>query len=309
MNMLNKKIIKIATTLLIIVSLTSCINHNNNSVDERPVIICSTGLIKSAVDTIGGDFVDSRVMIAPTSDPHDYKLTEHDVTRMSDSSMIISNGLLLEGKLENIINKMGKFIPVARLGSTLYPQEIIMEDISTPNPHFWMSVPLWRKAVMFITDSLSHANPRNEMIYRKNEEELIVKLIDLDTFVKQQVEKIPPENRFIVTNHNSFNYFGKEYGFETASIRGKSTTGAITAEDIQNVSRFIKRNNVKVVFVEHHMPLRDIKILQTALAKEEYNIKIGGVLYSDTLGDENSPIQSYINLMMYNVDTLVQALK
>ncbi len=310
MSMLNKILRKITLTTLILATLTSCVRtHQTDDNGEKPVVICSTALIQSTVDSIAGNFIESRVMIAPTMDPHSYRLTEHDVTRMSDATLIISNGLELEGKLEDIINKMGKFIPVARLGSILLPQEIIMSEIDTPNPHFWMSVPLWRKAVYFTTNSLSKANPHNEVIYRNNEDILVGKLIELDKFVRQQVEKIPVENRFIVTNHNSFDYFAKEYGFNATSLRGSNSDGNITQEDILRVSRFIKSNNIKIVFVEQHLPIRDIKLLQTSLAEDNYIIKIGGVLYSDTLGDEKSPIQSYINLMMYNVDTLVQALK
>ena len=85
------------------------------------------------------------------------------------------------------------------------------------DPHLWFDVTLWMKTVGKVRDALSEFDPDNTMMYWTNAERYLARLAELHQYVKSQAERVPPQQRVLVTAHDAFNYFGKAYGFE---VRG-----------------------------------------------------------------------------------------
>lgn len=112
-----------------------------------------------------------------------------------------------------------------------------------------------------------------------------------------------------MTAHDAFNYFGKNYGFEVVGLQGLSTATEAGVKDVQRLAAFIIEKNVKAIFVESSVPRRTIEALQAAVNSKGQDVKIGGTLYSDALGNEGTLEGTYIGMFEYNVNTIINALK
>jgi manganese/zinc/iron transport system substrate-binding protein len=127
--------------------------------------------------------------------------------------------------------------------------------------------------------------------------------------MKTLIATLPKEKRILVTAHDAFNYFGKAYDFEVVGLQGLSTATEAGVRDVQRLSEFIIENNVKAIFVESSVPRRTIEALQQAVQSKNYDVKIGGSLYSDALGNPGTEEGTYIGMFRYNVNTIVSELK
>ena len=134
-------------------------------------------------------------------------------------------------------------------------------------------------------------------------------LDELSEYIKKKVSELPENQRVLVTAHDAFNYFAKEFGFKVEAIQGISTESEASAADIKKLSDFLVKTKIKAVFVESSVPKKTIESLVESCKAKGHNVKIGGELYSDSLGDDNTKENTYISMFKYNIDTIVDALK
>ncbi len=113
----------------------------------------------------------------------------------------------------------------------------------------------------------------------------------------------------MITAHDAFNYFGKAYDFEVIGLQGISTVSEAGVKDVQNLTQLIVDRKVKAIFVESSVPKKNIEALQEAVKAKGFSVKIGGELFSDALGTANTPEETYEGMFLYNVKTIVNALK
>ncbi len=275
----------------------------------KSVIMSSNEIIDDLVKSIGSNFIETSIAMRKGNDPHSYTATEKDIIRITDSSLIIYNGGSLEGRLEWALSKIGNITPAISIIDCLPKDKIIYDKDKndgkdTINPHFWHDPSLWKIAAHFIADNLASMNDVNQQIYFQNEEVLLYILERLNNYIKEQVKKIPVENRVIVTEHDAFAYFGRAYGFETYFLQGASTSSEISSADINNLADILIEKNVTTLFLEATLPDKNLRLLQSTLKARGHFVKIGGTLYSDTLGYNNN----YEAMMRHNIDTIVSAL-
>ena len=131
----------------------------------------------------------------------------------------------------------------------------------------------------------------------------------LETLINATIDSLPKEKRILVTAHDAFNYFGKAYGFEVVGLQGLSTATEAGVQDVQRLADFIIDKQVKAIFVESSVPKRTIEALQEAVRAKDFEVTIGGTLYSDALGSAGTPEAEYIGMFVSNVNTIVNALK
>ncbi len=302
-----KKIYLIISILLISFMVVSCQPKTFKSQDKS-VIMSSNEIIDDLVKSIGGNFIETNTAMRKGNDPHFYTATERDIIRITDSSLIIYNGGSLEGRLEWALSKIGNITPAVSIMDCLPKDKLIYDknqnNEDVVNPHFWHDPKLWKIAAHFIADNLAGMNKVNEQVYFQNEEILLYILDNLDKYIKEQIKKIPVNKRVIVTEHDGFAYFGRAYGFKTYYLQGVSTSGEISSADINNLADILIENNVTTLFLEATLPDKNIRLLQSTLKARGHFVKIGGTLYSDTLGYNND----YKTMMHHNVDTIVKAL-
>lgn len=270
---------------------------------DKSVIMCSTEVIDDLVRAVGGDFIETSLAIKSGNDPHSFSATERDIIRITDSSLIVYNGGGLEGRLEWALSKIGNITPAVSIIKNIPEDKLIYKD-KVLNPHIWHDAMLWKSVVTFIADNLVKMNEENKQVYYQNEEIVLYTLTSLDKYIKEQVALIPKEKRVLVTEHDAFAYFGKAYGFETLSIQGISTYSEVSSIDINELADILIEKNVDTIFLEATVPARNIKLLQSTLKARGHYVKIGGTLYADTLGHNNT----YDKMMRHNIDTIVSAL-
>lgn len=180
---------------------------------------------------------------------------------------------------------------------------------SNYDPHIWFNIDYWKQITRYLTKELSKLDPDNSAFFEANKIKYLKKLDGLENEVRKNIASLPEEKRVLVTAHDAFNYFGKEYGFEVVGLQGLSTATEAGVQDVQNLSKLIIAKKVKAIFVETSVPKRTIEALQQAVLSEGFQVEIGGTLYSDALGNAGTEEGTYIGMFRYNVHTIVEALK
>jgi len=280
--------------------------------NEKLKVVSTTSQVTDLVKELAGNLVELEGLMGAGVDPHLYKASEGDVTKFYNADVIFYSGLHLEGKLEDVFDKMrhnGK--------KTISVSDAIAKDAlissadfaSSYDPHFWFSVDYWKKAATYVADELSKLDSKNTKVYTENAKAYIEKLNQLEKNNSLQLEGLSEEKRILVTAHDAFAYFGKAYNFEVVSLQGLSTATEAGVQDVQRISDFIIAHDIKAIFIESSVPVRTVEALQAAVRSKNHEVAIGGTLYSDALGNPDTIEGSYVGMYEYNMKTIVNALK
>ena len=297
---------------IVLILFASAFGCNNAPEDNGKLkVVTTTTMLTDLVSEIGGEHVPLQGLMGAGVDPHLYKASEGDVSKLYEADIIFYSGLHLEGKLVDIFEKMEGQKNTVSLGDKLPKQELISSEYFASNydPHVWFNIQFFKQFAQIVTDELSKADPENAESYSQNNQDYQKKLDALESEVKAIIATLPPEKRILVTAHDAFNYFGKAYDFQVVGLQGISTATEAGVKDVQNLSEFIIQNNIKAIFVESSVPRRTIEALQQAVLSKNHEVEIGGALYSDALGDPGTEEGTYIGMFKYNVNTIVNALK
>ncbi|SEP79234.1 manganese/zinc/iron transport system substrate-binding protein [Hyunsoonleella jejuensis] len=296
--------------LLIILSIIiiNCKNVKDNN--GKLNVVTTTTMITDLVKNIGGAHINLQGLMGSGVDPHLYKASEGDVTKLSNADIIFYNGLHLEGKLVEVFEKMKNKKTIA-ISDALDKNTLIGSEYFASNydPHIWFDIEYWKQATNFVVKTLSEAIPEQKLAFEENGKTYIDKLNNLKAEIDNTISAIPEEQRILVTAHDAFNYFGKAFNFQVVGLQGLSTATEAGVKDVQKLSTFIIENKVKSIFVESSVPKRTIEALQAAVKSKGHEVSIGGTLYSDALGNAGTVEGTYIGMFEYNVNTIVNALK
>lgn len=298
------------TLVIAALSITSC--KDDKKTNGKLNVVTTTTMITDLVQNIGGDYINLQGLMGAGVDPHLYKASAGDVTKLSNADIIFYNGLHLEGKLVEVFEKMNAAqVTQVPLGESLDKKTLIGSDYFASNydPHVWFNIQYFKQFVREVTNTLSRKDPENAANYKVNANAYLVQLDTLEVEIKATIETLAPEKRILVTAHDAFNYFGKSYGFEVVGLQGLSTATEAGVQDVQRLSQFIIENNVKAIFVESSVPRRTIEALQATVQSKDHKVTIGGSLYSDALGNTGTLEGTYLGMFKYNVNTIVNALK
>lgn len=285
----------------------------NDTTDNGKLnIVTTTTMITDLVENIGGDAVNVQGLMGSGVDPHLYKASEGDVTKLANADIIFYNGLHLEGKLVEVFEKMESQTktPIA-LADELDKSNLIGSDYFASNfdPHVWFDIDYFKQFAEKVTEVLVEKDPENATHFQANKEAYLKELDALKTEVAAVIQTLPKDKRILVTAHDAFNYFGKAYGFEVVGLQGLSTATEAGVKDVQKLAAFIIEKDIKAIFVESSVPRRTIEALQAAVNSKDHSVEIGGTLYSDALGNKGTVEGTYIGMFKYNVNTIVNALK
>ncbi|WP_142784377.1 metal ABC transporter solute-binding protein, Zn/Mn family [Changchengzhania lutea] len=299
---------QIRIILLTAIILISC--KTEKKTNGKLNVVTTTSMITDLAKNIGGEHINLQGLMGSGVDPHLYKASEGDVSKLSNADIIFYNGLHLEGKLVEVFEKM-KTIQTMAISDALDQKTLIGSEYFASNydPHIWFNVDYWIQATQFIVNKLSEAVPEQKAAFEANGINYTKKLESLKVHLKCIIETLPKEKRILVTAHDAFNYFGKSFGFKVVGLQGISTATEAGVQDVQKLAAFIIENNVKAIFVESSVPKRTIEALQAAVKSKNHDVTIGGTLYSDALGDAGTVEGTYIGMFQYNVNTIVNALK
>ncbi|PKR81274.1 manganese transporter [Brumimicrobium salinarum] len=297
---------------LLILLLSSCNAPQNKQQDGTFNIVTTTSIITDLVENIGGENVHIEGVMGAGVDPHLYKASEGDVMKLSRADMIFYNGLHLEGKLVDIFERMEyQNIKTVAVADALDKNELINSELFGGNfdPHIWFNIKFWEKITLFVADELSKAVPEHEEEFQKNAQNYLQELKYLDVELHKKIAELPKDKRRLVTAHDAFSYFGKAFDFDVVGLQGLSTATEAGVQDVQETANYIIDHKVNAIFIESSVPRRTIEALQASVNSKDHNVKIGGTLYSDALGNPGTVEGTYIGMFKYNVETIVNALK
>ena len=272
----------------------------------KPYILATTGMVADMVQHIAGDSALVEALMPPGVDPHLYKASQGDLRKILDADYLFYNGLHLEGKLASILEKQARLKPVVAVGDGLIG--LIKINETTYDPHIWFDVSLWKAATANAARQLVALDRANAAYYQTNARRYVEALDSLDTWVQARISTIPPSKRVLITAHDAFSYFGRAYGMEVRGLQGISTVSEFGLRDVSSLADYIMTHGIPAVFVESSVSDRSLKAVLTGVRQRGGTVRIGGDLFSDALGAEGTAEGSYIGMVKYNVNTIVEAL-
>tara|TARA_R110001599_G_scaffold151792_4_gene336788 strand:+ start:7940 stop:8851 length:912 start_codon:yes stop_codon:yes gene_type:complete len=279
--------------------------------NEILTIVTTTGMIADVAKNIGKDSVSVAALMGPGVDPHLYKATQGDLSRLQGADIIFYNGLHLEGKMGEVFEKLERIknvIPVSRgVDSTFFLSDPVYTGAF--DPHIWFDVSIWEATIKEVLITMVEADPKNQAYYEKNALAYAAELNNLHEWVTDQIASIPLDQRILITAHDAFNYFGRAYGIEVRGLQGISTLSEFGLKDRVDLVNYIVNKKIKAVFVETSVSEKNIKAIIEGCQQKGHNVVIGGKLYSDAMGADGTAEGTYIGMVKANVTIMVNALK
>jgi zinc/manganese transport system substrate-binding protein len=269
-------------------------------------VVATTTQIGDFVRQVGGDAVDAHQILQPNSDPHDYEPRPADVEATAGAAVVFVNGDSLDSWMDQVVSESGGSPTVVDLGEGMperLPGETSGEEASTYDPHWWHDPRNAEAAVNEIRDAMVEADPDHASDYQQNADTYLAKIEELDEGIQNCTDRIPADQRKLVTDHDAFNYFANRYGIEVvgAVIPSQSTQAQPSAGEVADLISLIKDQNVKAVFPESSVnPDLAQTIARETGASADYT------LYGDTLGEEGSNGDTYLKMEAANADAMVR---
>jgi len=279
--------------------------------EKEGIVVATTGQIADAIKEISGDHLQVSALMGPGVDPHLYKATQSDLSKLDKAEVIFYNGLHLEGQMLDIFEQMAKDKTVLAVGETLDEKQLLASDTDAMlhDPHIWFDIELWKGVVKAISTQLQEEYPEFKADFQTNEAAYLKKLDDLQGYAQQRVNEIPQQQRILVTAHDAFNYFGRSQGFEVRGLQGLSTDSEYGVKDVQEMVDFLVEKKIKALFIESSVSDKAMKAVIEGAKEKGHDIVIGGELFSDAMGAEGTTEGTYVGMYQHNIDTIVDALK
>jgi len=300
----------VALVILIqLIGLTACQTTTPiSAIDQLPRVLAVESFLADISRNVAGDRLTVESLIPNGMDPHTFEPTPRDVVKIANSPILIVNGAGLESWLSRTLANSGKPILVIEASSGLTPRKPASGELvdEPTDPHFWLDPLSVVKYVENIRDGLCQADPGGCDSYRQNAEHYNTELEQLDSWIKNQVALIPPGIKLLITNHESFGYYADRYGFQVVgTIIPSVSTGAMpTALQLSELIQKIKSSGAKAIFLEAGT---NPQLAETIAA--ETGVVIITDLITHTLTSTDGPAPTYITMMQYDTQLIVNALK
>jgi manganese/zinc/iron transport system substrate-binding protein len=280
---------------------------------EAPLkVVSTTTMVSDLVREVGGDRILEETLMGPGVDPHLYKAAASDVTKLQHADIVFYNGLVLEGKMQDLFVKLAKSKKWVYAVTESIPQDLLLEPEQFEghyDPHVWLDVTLWSHCIDTVVKGLSEVDANHADYYQKRGDDLSSRMKVLQEEILKLTGELPKEKRILVTSHDAYNYFGRAYGFQVVGLQGVSTVTEAGLADVAKLVEFIRKNNIKAIFVESSVSHATIERIS-----RDAKVEIGGELFSDAMGtpgqmENGYDLGTYEGMMMHNVKTIVEALK
>jgi manganese/zinc/iron transport system substrate-binding protein len=273
-----------------------------------PRILATTTVVADLVRQVGGDRVDVDCLMAAGIDPHSYKATPRDTDRLLRADLVVASGLHLEGRLAELLGRMADRVPVLSVADALPADRLLSATDGIPDPHVWFDAGLWSLLPTEVAEALAGIDPEHAVEYRERAAGYAERLRTVDDAVRRRIGAIPASQRVLVTAHDAFRYFGRAYGIEVVGVQGTNTTSEAGLGDINRLVDLVVDRSIPAVFVETSVADRNVTALVEGARARGHALRLGGRLYSDSLGDAASGADTLAGALDANVETIVAAL-
>ncbi|HRQ88520.1 MAG TPA: zinc ABC transporter substrate-binding protein [Bacteroidia bacterium] len=271
----------------------------------------TVGMIADIVREVAGPRAKVEGIIGSGVDPHLYKPTTKDIKALQAADIVFYNGLMLEGKMGDVL------VRVARGGKPVYAvteeildqgDYVLSDDKEHYDPHVWMDVQGWIRAVEVVAKGLSAFDPDGKADYEANATRYKAELERLDDYAKKAIASIPEERRVLVTAHDAFGYMARAYGLDVRGIQGISTESEAGVKDIENLVAFLVERKIPAIFVESSVSDKNVRALAEGAKAKGHAVAVGGELFSDAMGPAGTYEGTYIGMIDHNITTIARAL-
>jgi len=255
--------------------------------------VVSFTVLGDVVKNVGGNHVTVKSLVPPNGDPHDYSPSPQDAIAMKNAQLTFLSGEGLETWFARLVKASGYQGKPVIVSDGISTHKMNEDGKVVIDPHVWNAIPNVEIWVKNIEAAMIKADPEDAADFRKNAAAYLKK-----------VKAIPAGNRKVLTSHDAFGYFGRTYGVTFLSPIGLSTETEASAADVAKLIGQIKREHVKVYFIENSNDPRLVKQIANATGA-----KSGGELYPEALSKADGPAPTYLKMFRYNVDQLVSAMQ
>ncbi|MFV1591511.1 zinc ABC transporter substrate-binding protein [Phaeobacter sp. JH20_36] len=273
-------------------------------------VVATTGMIADAARQVGGDAVEVRALMGPGVDPHAYRQTRSDIVAMTRADLVLWHGLYLEAQMEEFFHDLARKRTVVAVADGLDKDKLRGHDAYADkyDPHVWMTPALWKDMVAEVQAALSDARPDQADLFAANAAAHLAELDQLIAYGNDILAQVPVENRVLVTAHDAFGYFGRDFGFEVLGIQGISTQSEAGLNRIGALVDMLVARQISGVFVESSVSDRSMRALIEGAAAQGHEVRIGGELFSDAMGADGSYEGTYVGMLDHNMTTIAAAL-
>jgi manganese/iron transport system substrate-binding protein len=267
-------------------------------------VVATTTVFADMVRNVGGSHVNVTSLVPKNGDVHTFEPRPSDVRAVATAQLLVMNGLGLDDWLvRTITNASKEGTPLVKLAVDLPGIGLLPgEEPGTQNPHLFMDPLYTEQYVDRIAAGLKQVDPANSATYDSNATAYKGTLKALDTWVREQVTTIPRANRKLVTFHDAFPYYAREYGITIVGVAvdapGQDPSAGYTAKLVDA----IRAAGVKAIFSESQFPAKLVQQLAS-----ETGTKVVANLYDDAIGDP--PVTSYEEIIRWDTQQLVDALR
>lgn len=291
-----------------IVALAGCTAADEAADRSRPRVLATTTVVADLVRQVAGDRVAIDCLMGPGIDPHGYKATPRDADRLARAQLVVASGLHLEGKLGELLGKLAARARVVAVADSLPRDRLLEVAPDLADPHVWFDPQLWSLCAPVVAEALAEIDPPGAAVYRERAVEYAARLARLDATLRDMIATIPPERRVLVTAHDAFRYFGRTFSVEVVGVQGTSTESEAGLADINRLVDLVVTRSIPAVFVETSVSDRNVQALQEGARARGRTVKLGGRLYSDSLGAPGSGAETLEAVLRANVATIVAGL-
>jgi ABC-type Zn uptake system ZnuABC Zn-binding protein ZnuA len=305
-----KRVLPVLAVAIVALTAIACSDDDPGAGDGVRVVT-TVSPITNIVQNVGGDRVTVTGIVPEGTNSHTFEPAPSDARAMAEADVVFVNGLHLEEPtLELAQANVREDVEIVQLGDkTVSPEEYIFDfsfprEQGDPNPHLWTNPPYARRYAEIVKDTLSELDPDNARFYETNYESFAQRIEELDGLVRDVTETVPPENRKLLTYHDSFPYFAREYGWTVIGAIQPSDFAEPTAQDVAGLIDQVRDERVPAIFGSEVFPS---PVLEQIAAE-------AGAEYIDDLRDDDLPgvngdaQHSYLGLMVFDFRTFMGAL-
>ncbi|MBR0681004.1 zinc ABC transporter solute-binding protein [Roseomonas eburnea] len=276
-----------------------------------PLALATVGMVGDMVRSLAGPHLHTETLIGEGVDPHLFRPTRNDISRLLAADLVFGNGHRLEGRMGDVLERArGAGKPVVLVAETL-PRARLRASPDYPDaadPHVWMDPTLWAEAAGGAAEALARYMPAQQATFAEGLAAFRTRLARLDAYGREALGSIPAPQRLLVTAHDAFAYFGARYGLEVDSIQGLSTEAEANLARIEALVRTLVDRQVPAVFAESSVPDRAVRALIEGAGARGQRVALGGNLFSDSMGRPGTYEGTYEGMLDHNITTIARAL-
>ena len=274
-------------------------------------VVASFSILADMVKQVGGPHVEVSSLVGPNSDAHVFDPTPADAKRLAAAKLVVVNGLGFEGWLNRLVKSSGYKGPVLTASKGVKTIPMAKSDHghghshshAAPDPHAWQSLLNARQYVENIRVALSAAMPAHSADFQSRTTDYLKQIDALEKSTQARIAAVPMERRRVITSHDAFGYFARQYKVTFYPLQGLSTASEPSAADVVRIVNEIKKNKVTAIFAEN---ISDPRVLER-VAKDS-GAKIGGTLYADALSAPGTQADTYLKMFELNVSTILSGI-